>query len=209
MNHTGIRIHNVIAFILLAAIHITTHSSDAFFEKVAKIHHNLYKTSAEELQFYLGTSFDPPTLISAQDLKAALEDDDEKPFVINVLPTSLYDDCHIVGSHSAPLKGLVDQAREWNRDRKIIVYCALTQCDAGEKAYILLKSMGFTNILDYKGGIKEWFQLDYPTEGPAESSFLHMKSITVTETECFLFPELLVCSRQTRWISRYQDQNDE
>lgn len=166
-------------------------ADSSFFEKELKLRPNLYKISADELQLYLGTSYDNPKTISADELKTALEGD-QKPFVINVLPASLYDDCHIVGSESAPLKELVEKAKDWERDRNIIVYCALTECDAGEKAYVLLSVMGFTNVIDYKGGIKEWFQLGYPTEGPAESAFLHMKSVSLSQ--CDLYPELLICS---------------
>jgi hypothetical protein len=33
--------------------------------------------------------------------------------------------------------------------------------------------MGFTNVIDYEGGIKEWYQLGYDTHGPASASYLH------------------------------------
>ena len=193
-----------LAMFLCALLHISlgAAASPSFFEKVAPIKKDIYKMSADELQLYLDTSFDPPSLITADDLKIALE---KKPdlFVINVLPTILYDDCHITGSVSTPLRELVDSAQSWQRDKKIIVYCALDECDAGEKAYILLSCMGFSNITDYTGGIKEWFQLGFPTEGPAEFSYLHTKSVGIPK-EIDMYPDVLVCSRQKRWIHKYQ-----
>ncbi len=170
MNHVTMRL-NHLALLLCAFLHISlgAATSPSFFEKVEQIKKDIYKMSADELQLYLGTSYDPPSLITAENLKASLADSPAL-FVINVLPTILYDDCHITGSVSAPLREIVDIAQSWQRDRNIIVYCALDECDAGEKAYILLSCMGFTNILDYKGGIKEWFQLNYPTGGPSEVS---------------------------------------
>ena len=76
--------------------------------------------------------------------------------VINVLPEVYYNDCHIKGSFNAPLKKLVDLAQSWDRSQKIVLYCALDECDAGEKGCILLHCMGFNDVRDYRGGIKEW-----------------------------------------------------
>jgi rhodanese-related sulfurtransferase len=193
---------NYLSIFLCALLHIplSAAAAQSFLEKVEQIKKDIYKMSADELQLYLSTSFDPPPLITADSLKIAVEKTPDL-FVINVLPTLLYDDCHIASSASAPLRELVDSAQSWERDRKIVVYCALDECDAGEKAYILLSCMGFTNITDYKGGIKEWFQLGYPTEGPAKFSYLHTKSIGLPED---MYPDVLVCSRQTRWIHKYQ-----
>ena len=197
MNHISIRWNHFFALCLLSFFQNTCPVEASFFDKVAEITQNLYRVSAQELQTHLGISLSHPPLITADDLKNALENNPTL-CVINVLPASLHEDCHITGSINVPLKQLVDTARSWNTNKKIIVYCALDECDAGEKAYILLASMGFTDVTDYKGGIKEWFQLGYPTEGPATFEFLHTKSSTISE--CDLYPKLLVCSRQMRWI---------
>ncbi len=203
MNPIPMRLNHLPIF-LCAFFHISLGAvaDHTFFEKVAQIKKDIYKMSADELQLYLGTSYDPPPLITADSLKIALEKEPDL-FVINVLPTILYDDCHIADSVSAPLRELVDSAQSWKRDKKIVVYCALDECDAGEKAYILLSYMGFTNITDYIGGIKEWFQLGYPIGGPADYSYLHTKSIGLPE-DIDMYPDMLVCSRQKRWIHKYR-----
>jgi len=168
-----------ITLIIYSNIHTTLPESCAiqckpgdFYEKELAINDKLYRISAAELQEILGVHYASIPSISAQELLNSLKTDHDT-VVINVLPKHLYDDCHIIGSHSVPLKELVCAAQEWPRDRKIIVYCALDVCDAGQKAYILLSCMGFTHVVDYEGGIKEWFQLGYPTQGPALSSYLH------------------------------------
>ena len=181
-------------------IFFCTAIDQSFFEKVNEIKKNIYKIPAQDLQIILGRSFDPPPTISADELKSAMQSNPEL-FVINVLPASLHEDCHIEGSHNAPLRELVFMAQSWQKEREIIVYCALHECDAGEKAYILLSCMGFTNVIDYKGGIKEWFQLDYPTQGLALSTYLHTKAVMMSE---LLYPEMLVCSRQTRFKPHLQ-----
>lgn len=204
MNAPSFRLKNIFLFSFICFFQITTAVDSSFLEKHAEIQDRLYKVSAARLQRFLETSFEAPPLIEADALKEAMEKDPELT-VINVLPQVLHDDCHIKGSTNVPLKELVETAQAWPKDKKIIVYCALAECDAGEKAYILLSCLGFTDVTDYEGGIKEWFQLGYATVGPANSDFLHTKSSKISE--CDLYPELLVCSRQKRWASRYKDQS--
>lgn len=153
---------------------VVTKEPPAFYEKANQVNEQLYRISANELQDFLGCNYEHIPTISAQELQNLMA---ENPSVrvVNVLPKNLYDDCHILNSESVPLKELVAQAADWPRNELIIVYCALDICDAGQKAYVLLSCMGFTNVIDYEGGIKEWFQLGYPTEGPAECTYLHAK----------------------------------
>lgn len=158
---------------MLLRMHSCIISTD-FYQKELEINHQLYKISAQELQQFLGVQYNHIPIISAEELKAKMAENPDL-FVINVLPKSLYDDCHIVGSESVPLKELVQRASSWPRDTEIIVYCALDICDAGQKAYILLACMGFTHVVDYEGGVKEWYTLGYPTNGPALASYLYAK----------------------------------
>lgn len=176
----------------------------SFLEQIESIKKKLYKISAEELCTMLNVPFEPITVITADQLHTELSSPNDNLLVINVLPERYYHDCHIKGSISAPLPTLVERAASWDHSQKIVVYCALTECDAGEKGCILLKCMGFTDVADYKGGIKEWFQLNYPTEGPALSEYLHTKGFTFAYQEYKIFPETIVCSKQTRWIHRYK-----
>ena len=174
----------------LSSLSLFAIDEQSFFEKEKEVRTNLYKVSASELQKFLEVDVPETPIISAEELKAAMEANTDL-YVINVLPASIHADCHITGSMNVPLKELVESVASWNRDKEIIVYCALYECDAGEKAYILLSCMGFTNVTDYSGGIKEWYQLGYPTQGPATYSFLH--------TKAFLLPgDLIICSNQLK-----------
>lgn len=179
-------------------------AQESFFSVVASISKNLYKTSPEELYEILNISPISIPTIQATDLKKLMISNSDM-LVVNVLPQKYYDDCHITGSINAPLPELVERAQNWDRSQKIVIYCALDECDAGEKGCILLSQMGFTNVSDYKGGIKEWFQLGYPTTGPALSEYLHTRGHVTTECEYQLYPSSIVCSRQLRWMSRYQN----
>ena len=106
--------------------------------------------------------------------------------VINVLPEKYYKDCHIAGSISVPLKEIIYLAKDWEKSQEIVVYCALDECDAGEKAYILLKCMDFQTVYDYPGGINEWYQLGYEVAGPCASWYLHEKIGTKAKEICAL-----------------------
>ena len=191
----------ILVSLCLITFPLVAETSQSFFQKVASIKNDLYKLSPQELCTALNISVQQTPVITADQLKQEMSSN-ANLLVINVLPEKYYKDCHITGSINAPLKDLVDRAQSWNHSQRIVVYCALDECDAGEKGSILLGCMGFTNVVDYKGGIKEWYQLNYPTQGPALSEYLHEKS-THKGYECY--PATLVCSNQIRWINRYQN----
>lgn len=96
--------------------------------------------------------------------------------IVNVLSQEAYDDCHIPGSISIPLSELEEHAKKkLNPNKEIIVYCASYQCSASKNAFNVLKKLGFINVRTYEGGIKEWRELGYPTEGPCTMSYLFKK----------------------------------
>jgi rhodanese-related sulfurtransferase len=177
--------------------------NESFFQKIESIKKDLYKIHTHELCALLNIPNESPNTITADQLKQKMSSNSDM-LVINVLTEKYYKDCHIAGSINVPLPALVEHAASWNQSQRIVVYCALDECDAGEKAAILLAQMGFTDVADYKGGIKEWFQLGYPTQGPALSDYLHATVLASSHKGYELYPETIVCSNQTRWISRYQ-----
>lgn len=185
---------------IISSLHAQT--NDLFLEKIKPIAHNLYKLSSDELYEIVGLAAQSFTLITADQLKPELENKKDIR-VVNVLTKNYHDDCHITGSINAPLPHLVELAQSWDRSQTIVIYCALAECDASEKGCTLLKCMGFTNILEYKGGIKEWYQLHYPTTGPAESEYLHTKG-SIMDLQYKFYPKTIVCSMQTRWAHRYK-----
>lgn len=108
--------------------------------------------------------------ISAQNLLKRL--DEPTLLIVNVLGKKYYDDAHIKGSINAPLRKLDVIAQSWDREQEIVVYCACKECDASEKAFGILARMGFTRVLAYEGGIREWWKLGYPCEGPCAMDYL-------------------------------------
>jgi rhodanese-related sulfurtransferase len=109
--------------------------------------------------------------ISAEQLKAKMTKS-LGLYVINVLSADHYRDCHIKGSLHASLDELKEAAAIWEKDQKIVVYCASYKCGASRKAYQILKKMGFTRVEAYEGGMKEWRKKGYPTVGVCEADYL-------------------------------------
>ena len=118
-------------------------------------------------------------VISAEDLYAAMKQEDDTPIVVNVLSKETYDDAHIQGSINIPLGEIEDATHDWPKDKHIVVYCASYQCPASKEAAKQLRRAGFTRVYAYEGGTKEWLEKttegqfpEFPVMGPKEKSYL-------------------------------------
>jgi rhodanese-related sulfurtransferase len=80
--------------------------------------------------------------------------------IINTLPRDAFEKTRIPGAISIPQddSDFVDQVARaaGARDKKLVVYCANSQCDSSEKATKKLEEAGFTSVLTYKGGAEAW-----------------------------------------------------
>lgn len=113
--------------------------------------------------------------ISAQDLKMALDRRDDI-VIINPLAQKYYKDCSIPGSVNIPLSP-IEKFRssilaQYKKNQKIITYCGSVDCSLGKQAAHELKSLGFTNVSMYSGGVKEWRKRGYPCEGTCRMDYL-------------------------------------
>lgn len=106
---------------------------------------------------YVGVPGQKPLEIDADDLLRCISHCNDV-LVVNVLGRRFWEDARIKGSICAPLKELEKEAQKWDKNQKIVVYCACKQCDASAKAYSMLKKMGFKKVLAYEGGIREWYR---------------------------------------------------
>lgn len=146
--------------------------SPEMFALLEQVMDEIYHLDTQDIQHIVQQDFGCIPSISLQDLQAKQKQKAEL-LIVNVLSEKWYRDCHIAGSINVPLDKLIYLMEEYDRSTEIVVYCALDECDASEKAYVLLKCMGFEQVVDYRGGIKEWFQAGYPIEGACVSSYLH------------------------------------
>jgi rhodanese-related sulfurtransferase len=105
--------------------------------------------------------------------KEAVKDkmQDHNVIVLNVLPDTDYAKMHIAGSENLPL-GLNSAdfvaavEKRYGKNKFFITYCAGLTCNAGTNAAKALTAKGF-KAEDYPGGMKEWSEADFPTEGSA------------------------------------------
>jgi rhodanese-related sulfurtransferase len=94
---------------------------------------------------------------------------DVNTVVLNVLPETEFSKLHIVGSENLPFGENIDEfaqavENKYGKQKFFITYCASLTCDAGPKAAKALQGKGF-KANDFAGGVKEWSEAGFPTEG--------------------------------------------
>lgn len=109
--------------------------------------------------------------ITAEELNTKMQQNKDLT-VINVLAKEAYDDCRIKDSINIPIAKLPEQTASWPKDKEIYVYCASYTCHASAEAYNKLTELGFTNVTAYEGGMKEWREKNFASEGPCSANYL-------------------------------------
>jgi rhodanese-related sulfurtransferase/CBS domain-containing protein len=90
--------------------------------------------------------------------------------LLEVLPREAYDEAHLPGARSLPLRDLTPAALSTlDRDRPVIVYCYDFACDLSPRAAWRLEALGFRNVHHYVGGKADWMAAGLPIEGSAAS----------------------------------------
>ncbi|MBS3805293.1 MAG: rhodanese-like domain-containing protein [Oleiphilaceae bacterium] len=100
--------------------------------------------------------------ITRDDLKTMNEAEHEDFVLINVLPREEFNKQHIRTSINIPVDDTDFSEKvesvAGGKDRKIVVYSANFDCEASPKAARKLEDAGFTQVYDYEGGTKDWFE---------------------------------------------------
>ncbi len=99
--------------------------------------------------------------ITPVELKKKL-DAGETPFILDVREPNEYQINRIPGSMLIPLGELPRRYQELPRDREIVAQCKMGGRSA--KAMDFLKTVGFTNVKNLKGGILEWIDKVDPSQ---------------------------------------------
>jgi rhodanese-related sulfurtransferase len=91
---------------------------------------------------------------------------DQGAQIVEVLPKEDYEELHLPGAISLPLKQLdADSAAALDRSRPVIVYCWDGLCDLSPRAAQRLASLGFTRVFDYSSSKVDWMARGLPLEG--------------------------------------------
>lgn len=93
--------------------------------------------------------------------------------LVNTLPADSFKEEHIAESINVPEDSLEELRNHFDPDKRIIVYCASRDCDSSSKAAQRLQQMGFTDVVDFEGGLKQWKQINGRTETGNETTGLY------------------------------------
>jgi len=86
--------------------------------------------------------------------------------LVDVLSSESYAREHIKGAISLPVAEIEKKAAKFlKKDDLIVTYCASFECQASSQGAEKLAALGYKNVLDYKGGLKEYKEGNLPLEG--------------------------------------------
>jgi rhodanese-related sulfurtransferase len=110
--------------------------------------------------------------INANELKDLL-DRGEDLVLLNVLDPDAFEHEHIPGSINIPNRRLdfikeVEKVAE-RKDRRVIVHCSNKLCQQSPDAARKLERAGYTNVIEFQGGMAEWKQAGFGVESGAAS----------------------------------------
>ncbi len=105
------------------------------------------------------------TVVTREQLVEAMKSD-RPPVVVNVLSREQYLEKRIPGSISLPTATMAKLAEAVlpARNTAVVVYCSSSRCSTSANAARRLMAMGYTEVSDYKGGIKDWEDAGLPLE---------------------------------------------
>jgi len=103
--------------------------------------------------------------IKKEELKAKL-DAKEDFILIDVRGDVAHEQEHIPGAISVPHDNLEPHLGKLDKGKLIIAYCGSYECPLSKQVATKLEELGY-NVKAYEGGIKEWRESGYPSEGSA------------------------------------------
>ncbi len=99
--------------------------------------------------------FTPVKSMNAEEAKKYINEHQEGTFtLLDVRQPSEYQEEHIPGAKLIPLPDLNDRQKEIDREKPMIVYCAVG--GRSRVAAQLLSGIGFEEVFNLQGGIKAW-----------------------------------------------------
>jgi len=106
--------------------------------------------------------------INREELKKKM-DAHEDYVLIDTLGEESYKNIHLPGALmiDAHKEDFIQRVLETvpDKSKEVIVYCASFSCQLSPKAARMLADAGYTEVFDFKGGLKDWAKAGYPFEG--------------------------------------------
>ncbi|HUH17237.1 MAG TPA: rhodanese-like domain-containing protein [Methylomirabilota bacterium] len=93
----------------------------------------------------------------------------DRPVLVNALAREAFDRERIPGSISIPVGDAMRLAGDvLAKDQPVVVYCSSRSCTASPTLAQKLVDVGFTEVLDFEGGVEEWESAGYPMQRARE-----------------------------------------
>jgi rhodanese-related sulfurtransferase len=103
--------------------------------------------------------------IDAQALRERLASDD-RPVLVNALAREGFEERRIAGSISIPAaEALRIAPAVLATDQPVVVYCSSHSCTASPTLAQKLVDLGFTEVIDFEGGLDAWERAGFAIEG--------------------------------------------
>ena len=101
--------------------------------------------------------------ITRDELKSAI-DDGESLIIVEALPERYWRDGHIPGAIQIDHTEVRDKSGDKlpDKDARIVVYCASTECQNSAKAARTLEDLGYTDVYEYIEGKQHWIEAGLP-----------------------------------------------
>ena len=102
-------------------------------------------------------------IITRDELKAKMDRGDQFT-LFEVLPHMYWRKHHLPAAKSLPPAEVVARVTELvpEKDREIVLYCWDHDCPTSGWAGVQLEEIGYTNILEYSAGKKDWIDAGLP-----------------------------------------------
>ena len=85
--------------------------------------------------------------------------------LLDVLSEDDFNEGHIPGATNIPSEKIVAEAQKSvPRDRPVVTYCAGYECTASTIAARKLQDVGYSDVLDFKGGLQVWSNAGFELE---------------------------------------------
>ncbi len=96
-------------------------------------------------------------------------DSGEDFFLVNSLNKQNFEERYIPNSLNISIntEGFDEKLLELvpDKTKKVVVYCSHFECPTGEKAIKRMVELGYTNVIDYTGGMDDWIEASYLVVG--------------------------------------------
>ncbi len=86
---------------------------------------------------------------------------------VDARPASEYDELHVAGAVNLPPDAwdrLASPPLPADKGHPILVYCSQESCDDALKLARRLREAGYTRVMAYLGGFREWDEAGYPVD---------------------------------------------